>query len=196
VPKAEFDAVDWTAGAWARGAAAAAMIAAGLIGASPQAAQAEDADSGAKAAPRATVQIGDASIVLIAANDHLYAFVDRVDDNAPVADAVLSVASAGGAAIDISRVGDGLFAAPFDRTGRSHDTFKVSLRSAVATGDASAEMAYDDAPDSAAATSAWYSDPLAVAAISASIGAIGAALLVLRLRGGWRRAVAPSAADA
>src|SRR5262245_20498719 len=44
-------------------------------------------------APRTTLQIGDASIVLIAANDQLYAFVDRVEDNAPVIDADLTIAS-------------------------------------------------------------------------------------------------------
>ena len=168
---------------------AAALIAAGVIGVSLQAARADGEDA-AKPAPRTTVQIGEASIVLIAANDHLYAFVDRVDDNAPVADAVLSVASASGAAIELSRVGDGLFAAPFNRAGHLHDAFMVSLQSAVATGHAPAEIAYDDAPHAVAAPSAWHGANLAIALVSGGIGAIGAALVVLRLQGGWRRATA------
>jgi len=191
VPKAEFEAVGWTVRTWARPAIAAVLIAAGAIAVSTQAVRADGEDA-AKPAPRTTVQIGDASIVLIAANDHLYAFVDRVDDNAPVADAVLSVASASGAAIEISRVGDGLFAAPFNRAGHLHDAFMVSLRSAVASGDAPAEIAYDDAPDAAAAPSASYSDTLVIALVSGSIGAIGAALVMLRLQGGWRGAMARS----
>jgi hypothetical protein len=169
------------------------------IAAAPQAARADDSGGGdsAKPAPRATVEIGGASIVLIAASDHLYAFVDRVDDNAPVADAKLALASDNGAAIEIGRIGDGLFAAPFDRTGRTHDTFKVSLRSTVATGDARAEIAYDDAPDAESAAGAWYIDPLVIALISGSVGAIASALVVLRLRGGRRRVVvASSAGDA
>ena len=94
-----------------------------------------DSDT-AKPAPRTVIQIGDASVVLIAANDHLYAFVDRIEDNAPLPDAELSIDSADGTSLKISRTTEGLFVAPFNRAGHMHDAFMVSLRSPEATGDA------------------------------------------------------------
>ena len=48
------------------------------------------------AAPRTTVVIGGVSIVLIAANGKLLAFLDRLADNAPVKEAELVVAPTGG----------------------------------------------------------------------------------------------------
>lgn len=141
-------------------------------------------DEAPKPAPRTTLQIGGASIVLIAANDHLYAFVDRVEDNAPVRDAELGIDSADGTALTISRASEGLFVAPFNRAGHMHDAFMVSLRSPEATGDAPAEIAYDDLPaaESGDGRSTIVSK-LSIALVSGGIGAIGAALFLLWLRG-------------
>jgi hypothetical protein len=148
-------------------------------------------DEAPKPAPRTTLQIGGASIVLIAANDHLYAFVDRVEDNAPVRDAELSIDSADGTALAVTRASEGLFAAPFNRAGHMHDAFMVSLRSPDATGDAPAEIAYDDLPEATASdVRPTIASKLSIALVSGGIGAIGAALFMLWLRGGRKQATA------
>ena len=148
-------------------------------------------DDAPKPAPRTAIQIGDASIVLIAANDHLYAFVDRVADNAPVRNAELGIDLAGGASLEVSRASDGLFVAPFNRAGHMHDAFMVSLRSSDATGEAQAEIAYDDLPDdSVTDTKAAVVSKLQVALVSGGIGAIASALFMLWLRGRKRSATA------
>ncbi|MEJ0019341.1 MAG: hypothetical protein WDN25_22875 [Acetobacteraceae bacterium] len=140
------------------------------------------------AAPRTAVQIGDASVVLIAANDRLYAFVDRIEDNAPLADADLIVASADGTPLAMVRATDGLFAAPFPRGGRMRDAFVLSLRSPAATGDARAEIAYDDlAPPGPGTAHGASGSSLGIAIVSGSIGALGAVMAMLWLRGGRRR---------
>jgi len=154
-------------------------------------------DISAKPAPRTAIQIGDASVVLVAANDHLYAFVDRIDDNAPVADAELGVVSADGTTLEMHRATAGLFAAQFNHTGHMHDAFMVSLRSAVGTGEAQAQIAYDDLPDaSGKSTATSFTTKLAIALASGGVGAIGALLLMLWVRGERRRAAARSVGTA
>ena len=154
-------------------------------------------DISAKPAPRTAIQIGDASVVLVAANDHLYAFVDCIDDNAPVADAELGVVSADGTTLEMHRATAGLFAAQFNRTGHMHDAFMVSLRSAVGTGEAPAQLAYDDLPDaSGKSTATSFTTKLAIALASGGVGAIGALLLMLWVRGERRRAAARSVGTA
>lgn len=106
-------------------------------------------NDGPKAAPRSVVKIGGVSVVLIAANDRLYAFLDRLSDNAPASDARLTVtpaASAPAAKLDMKRATVGLFVAPFDRTGHLRDAFTVSVRSAAGSGQETAELVYDDLP--------------------------------------------------
>jgi hypothetical protein len=149
-------------------------------------------DEAPKPAPRTTLQIGGASIVLIAANDHLYAFVDRAEDNAPIRDAELGIDSADGASLNISKASEGLFVAPFNRAGHMHDAFMVSLRSPEATGDAQAEIAYDDLPDSSGNDAKpSIASKLSIALVSVGIGAIGSALFMLWLRGRKRTAARP-----
>src|SRR5439155_2342138 len=94
-------------------------------------------------APRTTIQMDDVSIVLIAANDHLYAFVDRVDDNAPVINAELDINSADGTALEMTRTSEGLFVAPFNRARYMHDACMALFRSPDATAQARAEVGCD-----------------------------------------------------
>src|SRR5205807_10505433 len=79
-----------------RGRLCAAFVLVGLLAAVPPSpVRADDGgDDGPQAAPRSVVKIGGVSVVLIAANDRLYAFVDRISDNAPAADAQLTVGPA------------------------------------------------------------------------------------------------------
>jgi hypothetical protein len=135
-------------------------------------------DGGPKAAPRSVVKIGGVSVVLIAANDRIYAFIDRLSDNAPASDARLTVSRAAAAAsgattakLDMKRATGGLFVAPFDRTGHLRDTFTVSVRSAAGTGQETAEMVYDDAPKPAQIPTSGLEAIIALVA-----GALGAAL--------------------
>ena len=154
-------------------------------------------DEAPKPAPRTAIQIGGASVVLIAANDHLYAFVDRVDDNAPVQNADLGIDSADGTSLQVGRVSEGLFVAPFNRAGHMHDAFMVSLRSPEATGDAPAEIAYDDLPDdSGGDTKVAFTSKLWIALVSGGIGAIASALFIFWLRGGRRRTTSGSVGTA
>jgi hypothetical protein len=130
-------------------------------------------DSGPKAAPRSVVKIDGVSVVLIAANDHLYAFIDRLSDNAPASDADLTVspAAAPTATLDMKRATGGLFVAPFNRAGHLRDAFIVSVRSAAGTGQETAEFVYDDLSSPAAKATSGLEVFIALVA-----GALGAAL--------------------
>jgi hypothetical protein len=157
-----------------------AAVACGLTLCLPAVAWADD--EAPKPAPRTTLQIGGVSIVLIAASDHLYAFVDRTEDNAPVRKAELGIDTADGTSLDVKQASEGLYVAPFNRAGHIHDAFMVSLESAEATGDAKAEIAYDDLPGTAGTDGRpSLASKLSIALVSGGIGAIGAALFLL-----WR----------
>ncbi len=141
--------------------------------------------------PRTAVAIGGASVVMVAANDRIYAFVDRLEDNAPVTDAMLSVDLADGPILKLSRVSNGLFVAPFNHAGHLHDAFMVSLVSQDGTGDMATEIAYDDVlpPE----MPALRFDLGAIGTIALASGAMGAVLAgsAMRLTNTrWRRAAA------
>jgi len=165
-----------------------AVVACGLALCLPGVALADD--EAPKPAPRTTLQIGGVTIVLIAASDHLYAFVDRAEDNAPVRKAELSIDSVDGTSLDVKQASEGLYVAPFNRTGHMHDAFMVSLESPEGTGDAQAEIAYDDLPDTTGSDGRpSLASKLAIALVSGGIGAIASALFLL-WRGG-RKLTAP-----
>ena len=158
----------------------------GALSASP--AWADEAQP--KPSPRTAVEIGGASVVLVTANDRLYAFVDRLDDNAPVADGKLGVALPDGSNLLLTQVSDGYYVAPYDRTGHMRDAFLVSLASADGTGEAATEIAYDDmvlaeAPAPARATGSPAN--LAVSIVSGLIGAVLAFAGMALIRGLRRR---------
>jgi hypothetical protein len=151
-------------------------------------------DDGARPTPRAWVKIGDASVVLIASGDKIYAFVDRIDDNAPVEDAELQIDTAEGPAITMNRAPivtkatAGLFVGTLNRAGHMQDAFMISLTSSAGTGEAPVEITYTDAEDKpVVAAPPGNEAKIAVAVVSGAIGAVGMVMVMLWLGGGGRR---------
>ena len=139
--------------------------------------------------PRTTIEIGGASVVLVAANDQIYAFVDRLEDNAPIINSILSIDLADGPILKLARVSNGLFMAPFNHAGHMHDAFMVSLVSSDGTGDVAAEIAYGDVlPSEMPALRFDLGTIGAIALASGAIGAVmaGSAMRLASVR--WRRA--------
>lgn len=170
------------------------MAVAGVCGLLLLPARADD-DEPPKPAPRTAIVIGGASVVLVSANNKLYAFVDRVEDNAPVTDAELSIDTSEGASITMNKVPitmnkatAGMFIGELNRKGHSQDAFMVSLQSAAGSGDAPAEITYTDVPDAVTMPAPpGIVAKLAMVLVSGSIGALGAVLFMLWRRGGRRR---------
>ena len=151
----------------------------------------------ARPAPRTAVTIGGASVVMVSANDKLYAFVDRLDDNAPVTEAALSIDLADGSNLKLTRVSDGLFTAPFNRAGHMRDAFMVSLVSPDGTGDATAEIGYDDVQTpEAPPVGVDFRGNAVVAGVSALAGAAFAAAVMLLSRSRRRRGAASAVGSA
>lgn len=173
-----------------------ALLAGSLFLAVPSVARADDDE--VKPAPRTAVTIGGASVVLVAANDKLYAFVDRLDDNAPVADAELDIDTADGGSIamhrapmTMNRATAGMFVGDLKRAGHMQDAFMVTLRSSAGEGQEPAEIIYNDVPDRAApAAPPAVRSQVAIALVSGGIGAIIGALFILWRRNARRRVAA------
>jgi len=167
-------------------------LACGLAG-SPSVVRADDDD--ARPTPRTAITIGGASVVLVATTNQLYAFVDDIETNAPVADAELSVDSADGTSIELRKVPltmrkttAGMFVGPLARGGQQQGAFMVSLRSSAGSGEAPAEIVYSDViPPPVYGTGVSLSIKLAIAGASAGIGAVVAMLVMLWLRGLQKR---------
>lgn len=165
----------------------------------PTPARAEGGGS-AHLTPRTAITIGGASVVLVATEDKLYAFVDRLEDNAPVEDADLTIDTADGSSVELRRAPvtmnkatAGLFVGDFDRGGRTQDAFMVTLRSSVGDGRAPAEITYADSTGAIApAPQQTLASRLAIVVVSGSIGAVGAVMVMLWLRSGRRRVAARS----
>ena len=156
-----------------------------------------DEDAAPPPSPRTTVTIGDASVVLFTANDRLYAFVDRLEDNAPVEDAELQVKAAPGlpsagqgVTVPLNKATTGMFVGPFNRAGHVQDGFLVTLRSSAGTGEARTQITYGATPGAAPGT-LTIGSLVALVGVSGSIGIMGGLLFVLWLRG-RRRAGASS----
>lgn len=79
-----------------------------------------------KPSPRGAVEIGGTSVVLVAANNKIYAFIDRLEDNAPVSDAALSIDLANGSGLKLLHVSGGQFVAAFSHAGHMQDAFIIS----------------------------------------------------------------------
>jgi hypothetical protein len=168
------------------------ILAATLVAASLCLGPARADENAPKASPRAAVEIGGASVVLLSANDKIYAFVDRLEDNAPVTDSALSVDLADGSTLALSRVTDGLYVAPFNRAGHMQDAFMISLVSPDGTGDGAAEIAYDDQPPPERPGIVFDRHYATLAAGAAAVGAVvaGLGIFLSRIRR-RRRAAAP-----
>ena len=164
----------------------------------PQNALADGENSGSpvKPAPRAAIEIGGVSVVLISANDKLHVFIDRLADNAPADDAGLSVTLADGTDLALNRAAGGFFVGPFNRAGRMRDAFTVAVKSASGTGEMGAEIIYDDLPDEAVAAPAHdIQGKIGIALVAAALGAAGATM-VLRWARNRRRGAAGHPATA
>jgi hypothetical protein len=143
-------------------------------------------------APRTAVQVGGVAVVLISANDKLYAFVDRIEDNAPAGDAEISVDLADGSSVAMTRASNGLFIAPFKRAGRMQDAFMVSVKSKDGAGAVPAEIGYGDLVVASASPShSELRGRLAIAVVAGAIGAVSAVGATMWLRG-RRRAETPA----
>jgi len=161
-------------------------------------------DDAPRPTPRTAITIGGASVVLVATSDKIYAFVDRIEDNAPLEDAQLELDTAEGTSINIHRAPitmnkatAGLFVGPFNRAGRQQDAFMVTLHSSAGDGQEPAEITYTDIPGRNAMPAPQSVEAkLAMVAVSGSIGAVAAVMLMLWLRGGRRRMAARSVVTA
>ncbi len=188
---------------WAAYALATVVLACFLVCLAPAKARADDNEP-PRPTPRTAVVIGGASVVLVAAKDRLYAFVDRLDDNAPVEDAELEIDTADGDTIDmhkapitLNKATAGLFVGPINRAGRQQDAFMVTLNSSVGSGQQPAEITYTDViPPPAVLAMINQRTNMAIAAVSASLGAIVTVVFMLWLRGSRRRVAARPAGTA
>jgi hypothetical protein len=154
-----------------------------------------DGDEPPRPTPRTAVIIGGASVVLVAAKDRLYAFVDRLEDNAPVEDAQLEIDTADGDTVDMHRAPitlnkatAGLFVGPLNRVGRQQDAFMVTLQSSAGSGQQPAEITYTDViPPPAMLAMINQRTNMAIAAVSAIIGAFTTVVFMLWLRASGRK---------
>ena len=134
------------------------------------------------AAPRANVVIGGVSVVLIAANGKLLAFVDRLADNAPAGDAELTITPIGGQPLPLERAANGMMVAPFEPGNRARDSFAIAVRSADGTGQRAVELTYRAEPAAPPPARSGLATLLGVAALSSALGAAVALLATLWYR--------------
>lgn len=146
----------------------------------PIAARAADQADGEPASPRAVVDIGGVSVVLIAAQGRLHAYVDRIADNAPSTDSRITVTTADGRSVAMAPASDGLFVGPFDPGARRRDSFLVSVTGPDATGEALTEIIF--APDGAVSADAAGGprDKVLIAMVSGLIGLVLGTMLMRR----------------
>jgi len=136
----------------------------------PGAGYADDAEK--PPSPRVSVTIGAVSVVLSATPTMLYAFVDRLADNVPVEDAELRVKDADWSQVALAKQSQGVFVGPLNCIGQRQGTFTNSLHSALASGEATATIIYNDA---VVAPVTNRSAKLVIAAVSMAISGIAAA---------------------
>ena len=165
------------AGAWLLGAASSGPVGA-ETGPDPDAAS---EGTGVSVSPRVAVDIGGASVVLVVANGKLHAFVDRLEDNAPVADAQVTVARDGAAPLTLGRATAGLFVAPFQIAGRARDLLTITLDSPEGAGRRTATLVYEQPKAATEAAAASLGGNAIVIALAS--GLLGAAIAVLIMIG-------------
>jgi hypothetical protein len=173
-----------------------------------------DDDEPPRPTPRTAITIGGASVVLVAPMDKpvtskdklmaamglppptgkLYVFVDRLDNNAPVADAKIEIDTADGdtipmqrAPMTLNKATDGLFVGPLNRAGRQQDAFMVTLESSVGSGQQEAEITYTDVIPPPGMAMMNQRRDMAIAAVSASLGIITTVVFMLWLRASNRK---------
>ncbi len=163
-----------------RALALATLFLVGLSAASGRAATTEETES-----PRTTVSVGGVSVVLIAANKQLYAFLDQLSDNAPVPGGRVRVK---GPKLELTLVetAPGLYRAGPFLPAVGHTPLTVSVESALGSGQTAVELVV--APATPAVTVEGRLRPLWYAVGLAAMGGLG--LLAWR---GRRRTVPPLA---
>lgn len=155
---------------------------AGPIAALAPPAHATEAEDSTETAPRATMDIGGVSVVLIASEGKLFAFLDRIEDNAPVKDARLTVTTAAGQAIAFAPASTGLFVAPFDPGTRARDTFVVSVTAADGAGDTTAEINYHSKTGAEPpAAEGGMRDKILIALVACGIGVVLGSMAARRI---------------
>jgi hypothetical protein len=99
----------------------------------------------ASPSPRAVVEMGGISVVLVAADSKIHAYVDDIVSNAPIDDATLALELRNNdASLNLQQVSPGLFVAPFIPAGR--DRLLVALsRAGTERSEAVAELVQQDA---------------------------------------------------
>jgi hypothetical protein len=152
-----------------------------LAVAAPPTASASQAVGDTEAAPRTTMDIGGVSVVLIASEGKLFAFLDRLEDNAPVKNGQLTVTTADGKAIAFAPAASGLFVAPFDPGTRARDSFVVSVTSADGAGDATAEIVYKAANAELPVAEGGMRDKILIALAACGIGIVLGSMAVRRI---------------
>lgn len=164
------------------------VLIAGLV-CVPLTASADDEDAPLPA-PRVTVRIGAADVVLEATANALYAFVDRAADNTPVPGATLQVVGSDNysighehAPVPLREVSPGVFTGSLDRIGQTQGIFSIALQSSVASGEATATIIYNDALKVTVPPGSTATGRLMVAGTSMAVSA-AAVLLCMFL---WRR---------
>lgn len=135
--------------------------------------------------PRVAVSVGPVSVVLIAANRQLYAFLDRLGDNAPVPGGRVTVK---GPKIDLTltETAPGLYRGGPFVPAVGHTPLTVAVESALGAGQMAAELVVTPPPQPAGGEGRWRSLWYALGAVALA----GAGGLAWR---GRRRAVPPLA---
>ena len=153
------------------------FLACGLICIAPLSASADD--DAPRPTPRTAITIGGASVVLVATKDKIYAFVDRIEDNAPIEDAQLELDTAEGSSINDApgannhEQGDGGTIRRAVRSSGTHmqDAFMVTLRSSAGDGEEPAEIITPISRTATPCRRDKASKPKSRGAVSGGIGA-------------------------
>ena len=151
---------------------------------------ADDGGDGApNRAPRSAMEMCDLGVVLVVADDSLQAYVDRVADNAPAEDAVITVTRAHSRSpLAMEKVADGLFTAPYKPGhGVREDNLTVAVSTAAGKCEAKTKLVLESASPTPGG-GGGFGGLLTRGVFSALLG--GAVSFGLRLRGPPRSAVA------
>ncbi|WP_431855947.1 hypothetical protein [Azospirillum sp.] len=134
--------------------------------------------------PRVALTLDNASVVVIAAHKKLYAFLDGLDDNAPVRGATVQIATAR-TTLPLQEISPGIYVSGAFLPPAVRTPLTVSVALAGTTARGAADLVLSEVPDSGSAGSSRLGLKLFILALAA-----GAALGLFRyLRPGaawWR----------
>lgn len=142
-------------------------------------------DGASNRAPRTAMEMCDLGVVLVVADDSLQAYVDRIADNAPAEDAVITVTRAHSRSpLAMEKVADGLFTAPY-KPGRGvrDDNLTVAVSTPAGKCEAKTKLVLESASP-APVRGVGFGRLLTIALVS---GLIGSAVTVLLMQRRARR---------